>query len=95
MIDIGAEQAVEHAAEVALVGVELVVVLTIFAEQGGRAGRGPGLPPERLHVPGVGVGNADIEEDGIGIRVAVVEAHELVERSAGILALIHAVDTET
>ena len=62
IVDVGAEQAVEGAAERASVASELVVILTILAEQGGRAGRGPGLPPERLHVPDVGLRVVDFEE---------------------------------
>ena len=32
---------------------ELVIILTVFAEQGGGADRAPGLPPERLDVPDI------------------------------------------
>ena len=64
VVDVGAEQAVEGAAEASRRWLaELVVILTILAEQGGRAKRAeprpvhrtPSLPPERLHVPGVGL----------------------------------------
>ena len=58
---------------------ELVIILTILAIQRGRAEgaephpvhRSPNLPPEGLHVPGVGLGIADPEEPLVSIEISV------------------------
>ncbi len=67
---------------------ELVVILAILAVENGGADRAPGLPRERLDVPGVGVGNA---EDVSGRQ----SCRSKNDARAGLLVLVHAVDTET
>ena len=73
------EAVAEENAVIAVAGSELVVVLTILAEDRGGADRAPRLPPEGLHVPNVGLRIVDPEKDRIGVgRIEAVIPDELV-----------------
>ena len=86
---------------------ELVIILTILAIQRGRAEgaephpvhRSPNLPPEGLHVPGVGLGIVDLEEALVAIeyrvQVKLIGRAKEVMPATGAFMRVLAKDTET